>query len=494
MTTTTPEPPAPTGPAAPQALLPDRRRGDHQAARLLKRLHFFAGIFCAPLILIAAVTGFLYAFAPTVERVADRDMLTTSAPAGATDADRVPVSDLVSTARAEHPELALAGIRLGGGDETTRVLFNDPSLPDSTTRAVFLDPWTGDVRGDSTQYGSSASLPLRQWIADGHRMAWLGEPGRLYSETAASWLGVLAVGGLVLWWQRHRTLRGMLRTGGRNRVRTMRRHGATGTVVAVGMIFLTVTGLTWSSVAGTNIGQWREQINWGTPSVSTVLPGATPPSAPSAPSGPSAGGAHAGHAGHMMHGGDTGGIRVSGLNAGAIDRVATTAEAELRMPVTLTPPSTEGEAWVATEDRVAYRLSNDSMAVDWATGAVSERLNFSDWPLAAQASAWLIQLHMGTLFGLPNQIVLGLLAAAIIAMICWGYAMWWKRRPRSGDIAGSLAPAPPRPRRSLPEAGTVVLVVALVVYGLIAPLFGITCLAFVVLSALWSALARRSTR
>jgi uncharacterized iron-regulated membrane protein len=30
------------------------------------------------------------------------------------------------------------------------------------------------------------------------------EPGRLYTELAASWLWVLVLGGLVLWWQRLR--------------------------------------------------------------------------------------------------------------------------------------------------------------------------------------------------------------------------------------------------------------------------------------------------
>jgi uncharacterized iron-regulated membrane protein len=473
--------------------LQPRQHRQHQYRQqhsLLRRLHFFAGVLCAPLILVAAVTGLLYAVAPTVEQVMNRPMLTAEAPDGATEADRVPVSGLVSTAQAEHPDLALVGVRIGADDETTRVLFSDPDLPESTLRAVFLDPWTGEVTGDSTQYGSSGSLPLRQWIADGHRTAWLGEPGRLYSETAASWLGVLAVGGVVMWWQRQRKglaasarVRRMLRTGGTGRARTMRLHGATGTLVVAGMVFLTVTGLTWSSVAGGTIGEVRAALDWGTPSVSATLPGAQEVS-PSADAG-----AHAGHAGHGDHAPATA-VRVSGLNAGSVDRVAATAVQELRSPLTITPPTVEGQAWTATEDRAAYRLSNDAVAVDWATGEVTDRLDFADWPLAAKATAWLIQLHMGTLFGLPNQIVLAALAAAIIAMVCWGYAMWWRRRP-VGRRAGRLAGPPRRATWSRPTAGTVVLVVALVAYGVAAPLFGVTCLAFVLVSVLWDAVRRR---
>jgi uncharacterized iron-regulated membrane protein len=452
-----------------------RRRPDRQSNRLLKRLHFFAGIICAPLILVASVTGLLYAFAPTIEKVVYHDMLTASAPENPADAE--PVSDLVRTARAEHPDLPLAGVRLGKPDETTRVLFSDPDLPESTLRAVFLDPYTGEVKGDTTQYGSSASLPFRQWLSDGHRKLWLGENGRLYSETAASWLGVLAVGGVAMWWTRNRSVKAMLRTGGKGRTRTMRRHGATGTVIAVGMVFLTVTGLTWSSVAGTNIGEWRQSLNWGTPSVSTDLPG-MPAAVPGAGDGAAG---HAGHAGHEGHQMAAGASMVSGLNAGSVDRVAATALTELRAPLTITPPTAEGAAWTAAEDRTSYRLSNDAVAVDWATGEVSDRLDFADWPWAAKASAWLIQLHMGTLFGWVNQLVLGLLAAAIIAMVGFGYVMWWRRRPRTGGAA--VAGAPPRAGWGRPTRGTLLLAAVLVVYSVIAPLFGITCAVFLVVSA-----------
>jgi uncharacterized iron-regulated membrane protein len=152
------------------------------------------------LILVAAVTGLFYAVAPTVEQVNNHDMLIAPEQHGVA----VPVSEQVATAQETYPDLALAGIRLGDADETTRVLFNDPGLPESTLRVVFVDPYTGEITGDTTQYGSSAALPFRQWISDGHRNLWLGEPGRLYSETAASWLGVLAVGGVVILWRRQR--------------------------------------------------------------------------------------------------------------------------------------------------------------------------------------------------------------------------------------------------------------------------------------------------
>lgn len=182
---------------------------------------------------------------------------------------------------------------------------------------------------------------------------------------------------------------------------------------------------------------------------------------------------HAGHAGHTGHG---------AVDVDEVDCIAATAQDSLRTPLTITPPDA-GQVWTAEENREAYRLVRDAVAVDGSTGEVTDRVDFADWPLMARASDWLIQLHMGTLFGLPNQIVLGLLAAGIIAMVCWGYAMWWKRRPQ-----GSLfASAPPRAGWTAPTVGTVLLVAALVAYGLLAPVFGVTCLISIAGSALWSA-------
>jgi uncharacterized iron-regulated membrane protein len=471
--------PAPSGQASGRS-----PRNSRQTSRLLTRLHFFAGIICAPLILVAAVTGLFYAVAPTVEQVNNHDMLTAPEQHGVA----VPVSEQVATAQETYPDLALAGIRLGDADETTRVLFNDPGLPESTLRVVFVDPYTGEITGDTTQYGSSAALPFRQWISDGHRNLWLGEPGRLYSETAASWLGVLAVGGVVILWRRQRKsdnrVAGMFRRDGAGRTRMMRRHGATGTVIAVGLVFLTVTGLTWSSVAGANITELRQNLSWTEPAVSTTLTGA----ARSDNSDHAAHAAHAGHGGHAGHSMTSATDTDTGTDPDAVDRVAATARRDLRTPVTLTPPTAEGEAWQAAENRASWRFTTDAVAVDGATGRVTDRLDSTDWPLAAQVSAWLIQLHMGTLLGLPNQIILALLAAAVIVMVVRGYAMWWMRRPANG-----LAAPPRRAAWGRPTPGTLLLGAALVVYGSIAPLFGMTCLVFLALSTVWDT-ARRVFR
>ncbi len=48
--------------------------------KLVLRLHFYAGIFVAPFLVVAAISGGLYAIAPTLEQFVYRDYLTSSRP------------------------------------------------------------------------------------------------------------------------------------------------------------------------------------------------------------------------------------------------------------------------------------------------------------------------------------------------------------------------------------------------------------------------------
>lgn len=111
------------------------------------------------MIFIAALTGLVYAFSPTIENISNQEMLTVTKSA---DSTALPVREQVSIAQELHPDLDLSGVRLGDDSSTTRVLFADETLAESTVRAVFVDPYTGEITGDTTQYGSSAALPFRQ--------------------------------------------------------------------------------------------------------------------------------------------------------------------------------------------------------------------------------------------------------------------------------------------------------------------------------------------
>ncbi|KUI28449.1 PepSY domain-containing protein [Mycobacterium sp. GA-2829] len=412
---------------------------------LLRRLHFYAGVFVGPFLLIAAVSGGLYAIAPTLEQFVYRDYLHVDSTGPAR-----PLADQIRAAQAVRPDLTVTAVRPAvTPTDTTRVLFDDPTLGESERRAVFVDPATAQPVGELTVYGSSGALPVRTWIDQVHRNLHLGETGRLYSELAASWLWVIALAGVVLWVRRRRGLFTVDRRL-RGRARTLNWHGAVGLWIAAGLLFLSATGLTWSRYAGDHITELRAALSWTTPTVAT--------------------GVQTGD--HAHHGADaaTGGApRVD-----EADRVLRSArDAGVGGAVEVSIPADSGTAFTVAQTREPWVMSNNAVAVDGATGQVTDVSWFADWPVAAKLAAWGIQLHMGLLFGLANQLALAALAVGLVTVIVRGYLMWWRRRPTGAPARGGW--------RDAPKAAVVALVITAVVIGWFVPLLGLSLLGFLVI-------------
>jgi uncharacterized iron-regulated membrane protein len=138
-------------------------------------------------------------------------------------------------------------------------------------------------------------------------------------------------------------------------------------------------------------------------------------------------------------------------------------------------------------------MSNNTIAIDGATQKVTDELWFSDWPLAAKLSSWGIQLHMGLLFGLANQIALASLAIALASVVVRGYVLWWRRRPtRGSDWAMGRTPTRGGIRNLSPiSVAAMIAVTALV--GWFVPLLGISLIAFLLIDLSAAALRRRAT-
>ncbi len=452
--TTTDEAPQPATPAP-------SRRGWAPLRPLILRLHFYAGVLVAPFLLVAAVTGFLYAGAFQAEKLVYAHE--TTVPVG--DA-KLPISEQVAAARKAHPEGTVSAVRPSPEDDaSTRVLLSGVKGVDADhTLAVFVDPYTAQVRGALEQYGSTGALPLRTWLSDLHRNLHLGETGRLYSELAASWLWVIAGGGLVLWFSRRRALRKVRGTSGRRR--TLGLHGTVGVWAAAGFFFLSATGLTWSAYAGAHVDELRTSVGGATPSISAT-----------------AGGAHAEHGAGASAGGAGQGV--------GLDKVLAAARAEgLGDPVEIVPPADDRSAYVVKQIQRSWPEKQDSVAVDPATGEVTDVLRFADYPVLAKLTRWGIDLHTGTLFGLVNQIALMLLALALILLIVWGYRMWWQR----GRGTAFGRPLPRGAWQQVPPQILVPAAAAVAVLGYFLPLLGLSLAGFLVVDVVLGEMAHRRGR
>ena len=453
--------------------------------RLVLRLHFYAGIFVAPFLVIAAVTGGLYAIAPTLEQFVYRDYLHVES-----TGPSAPVSEQIAAAQAERPDLTVSAVRPSAEQgQTTRVLFTDPTLGESERLSVFVDPVTAKPVGELVVYGSSSALPMRTWISQLHRHLHLGEPGRIYSELAASWLWVIALGGVYLWVRRYRTAKARngsatprlwtVKRGGRGRSGALGRHGAVGLWIAVGLVFLSATGLTWSKYAGENVTDLRAHLGWGTPSVSKTLDAAPAPT-------------QSGHDGHGGgHAAAPTGTDVLDANVARIDDVlAVATNAGVTGVVEASIPAKPGTAFTVTQTRQPFQFSTDSVAIDGATGQITDTSRFADWPFAAKLTFWAIGAHMGILFGLVNQIALLALAVALLVVIVLGYTMWWRRRPTRGTQRWGRPPVRGGLRGlSAVAVGSIVIVSVLV--GWFVPLLGLPLLGFVVVDMVFGVFQRR---
>jgi uncharacterized iron-regulated membrane protein len=442
------------------------RTGSRAIWPLLIRLHFYAGILIAPFLVVAALTGLAYAVTPQLDALLYGDKLHVSSTSGSIR----PIDEQVRAARAAHPEGTIASIQTpAGAKDTTRVVLNVDGLGEENQRTVFVDPYTSTVKGElTTWYGAT---PVTTWIDDLHRNLHLGAFGRNYSEIAASWLWVIAGGGLLMWLGRARTYR----SGKKRHIvvpnlsvakgvrRTRNWHASTGVWLIVGLFFLSATGLTWSNHAGARFELALDGLSAHRPALDTALPN----SATSAPEG-----------GHHAEAGAA--EASSDVDPADIATVLTTARsAGLSGPVEIAVPADAASAWSATQTDNVWPVRKDAIAVDPATQKVTARNDFADWPVVAKLSGLGIQAHMGVLFGLINELLLIAVALGLLVVIFWGYRMWWQRRPTRAGQRRPVGTAPSRGawRRTRP----VVLVVGGVVTAGLCwalPLFGWTLIAF----------------
>ncbi len=378
---------------------------------LVTRLHFLAGLLIGPFIFVAALSGLLYALAPQLEHRFYRHLLLTDS-RGPTQ----PLSLQVEVAR-QHLSRpgSLAAVRPAPGPGmTTRVMFATQGLDASEHWAVFIDPVTAEPLGELVVYGTTGVLPIRNWLGDLHRRIFLGEWGRVYSELAASWLWLVALGGVVVWRARVRQRRGV--PTARRRSALPRWHSSLGLCLLLGMLFFSVTGLTWSKWAGDNVGAVRAQFGMGTPGLNTQL-GA----------GATVDGAHAEH--HPAPGDSASAIPAATQRIDQVLLMARRAGIEAGR-IEIRPSAGNDRAWTVAEIDRSWPTQVDAVAIDAQTLRIVDALEFERFPLAAKLTRWGIDAHMGSLFGWFNQLLLVLTAGGVALLVVLGYAMWWRRRPR----------------------------------------------------------------
>ena len=352
--------------------------------KFLARLHISLGIFIGPFIFLAALSGALYAFTFLAENWVYNDILT-SKNRGQTQSleKQLEVGNQIIGKSAE-----LFAIRPGlENQQTTRILYLDKNLKSSQFRTLFIDPYSLELKADLITYGSSGAMPARMWVDLFHRDLLLGKLGRWYSELAASWMWLSGITGIILFALRKKKEKNHYQ-------QLLNKHIALGLFSFVALVFLSITGLTWSEWAGDNISKIRNQFNWNTPSLITKV-------------------SNLSFRNYELKTFDDvlKVARHSGIDSSFIE---------------IKPPRKEMESWQVAEIKKFYPTQSDAVSIDPSNLEVIDQLKFDDFPVMAKLTRWGIDLHMGTLFGAFNQILVGLLSLSICLLIVTGYMLWIK--------------------------------------------------------------------
>ncbi|MDM5308150.1 PepSY-associated TM helix domain-containing protein [Peribacillus frigoritolerans] len=378
--------------------------------RTVWRWHFYAGIIFAPLLIILAVTGSIYLFKPQIEQFLYQDYQVVT-PLG----DRLPASQQIENVKELYPDAVVT--KYHPGENASRssevsITSNKESL------TIFMDPYTGKSIGELNDEDR-----IMDKIEEIHGELMAGTLGDRIVELAACWAVVLIVSGIYLWYpKKKQSPSGVLLPRLNKGKHIFRRdlHAVPAFWITAGMLFLIMTGLPWSGFWGNNFQLLATNSGSGYPP--SIWTGSAPTSSIKTKDI-----ADVPWAAENL---DVPLSDIQGFIPLSIDDVVTIANREGIHPsysINI-PQETDG---VYTLSAFPPKAQDEAtIHIDQYSGAVLADYRYDHYGLIGKIVAWGITLHKGTQFGLINQIISLLICLGIMLVVCSGFYLWWKRKPK----------------------------------------------------------------
>ncbi|WP_435260761.1 PepSY-associated TM helix domain-containing protein [Tenacibaculum sp. nBUS_03] len=220
----------------------------------LWKWHFIAGLISLPFVLVLSVTGVIYLFNPKVEKEVKNNI------------QNIAEKDEVKVPFQQQWELAIQHMKTKpstmvlpiNGKESTEFY----SGRFSHKKSLFVNPYTNEVLG---KFSSKDTWMYSIRKLHGELLG--GKVGTKIIELIASWMIVLIITGLYIWWPFKRGIKGVFiiryKEGKRILLRDL--HAVLGFWVS-GFLLLTLAGgLPWTDVFGGNFKWVQKVTNTGYP-------------------------------------------------------------------------------------------------------------------------------------------------------------------------------------------------------------------------------------
>jgi uncharacterized iron-regulated membrane protein len=460
--------------------------------RSMWRVHFYSGMFALPFILLMAVTGLVILYTGPIEAVTQGDVRSVEV----RSSDYVSFDEQAAAVQEAYPDGVVSDMTPpADASSSTRFFVDDGSAAGAH---VYVDPYTGDVLGQTTPGGGvvglsnrlhgylnndtiTVPLPAVAALWDDGAVMRDYVVGDLVLEILGVWTLVLIGSGLYLFWPRRsrnsqgskgeRRLLGVRWSAG-GRVRWRDLHGLAGFVMIPLMLLTIVSGMAWSTYWAENFSSAADRLTPGSPAENTASTSATRGDLDRFGNQiPWATGDFPIPASYAPEAAD--GSMPAPLD---LDSMVQVAQDEGMQPgYTITFPVNEADeagnpvfgsftmynSWPRTTGEAR------DVFIDQFSGATLDEQAVYGYGTIQVGMDYLVSTHMGTQLGLFSRILMTLLCLLAIWSVVSALVMFWKRR-RPGTLG--------LPRRPADVHFTWKVVLAAVALGIVFPQWAVVAL------------------
>lgn len=220
----------------------------------LWKWHFIAGIISLPFVLILSITGAIYLFKPDVEKEEIANIQNIEKVEGSMISYEKQYAIAFEHLK-KKPNILVLQTDVTKSNEFISGKF-------SKKKSIFINPYTGNISGDF-----SSKNTWMHTVRKLHGELLGGKVGTKIVELVASWMVVLILTGLYIWWPFTRGIRGVfiIRFKEGKRVLFRDLHAVTGFWISAILLIVLAGGLPWTDVFGSNFKWVQKVTNTGFP-------------------------------------------------------------------------------------------------------------------------------------------------------------------------------------------------------------------------------------